>query len=76
MIKDFTTQDGIKMKNGRFLFFQKKTAFSFKPLENILIHKNFKNQKIKKNYNTVDFKYKAGLFEINKELQKLFEKKK
>ena len=26
----------------------KKTAFSFKPLENILIHKNFKNQKLKK----------------------------
>ena len=24
VIKDFTTQDGIKMKNGRFLFFQKK----------------------------------------------------
>ena len=28
--------------------FSKKTSFSFKQLENILIHKNFKNQKIKK----------------------------
>ena len=56
--------------------FSKKIAFSFKPLEIIKIFKNVGDQKIKKNYNLIDIKYKAGLFEISKELQKFFEKKK
>ena len=56
--------------------FSKKIAFSLKPLEKITIIKNIGNQKIKKNYNAIDLKYKPGLFQISKELQKFFEKRK